>query len=56
MRLGPSCSRLLTIAFSAVRYGLHERLRVQAAQADEVKRSVHAQGSYHHLRSTYAGA
>jgi len=31
------------LAKTAVRYGLHEHLRVQAAQADEVKRSVHAQ-------------
>ncbi|KAF8492173.1 ribonuclease III domain-containing protein [Russula emetica] len=31
------------LAKTAVRYGLHERLRVQAAQAVEVKRSVHAQ-------------
>ncbi|KAF8469289.1 ribonuclease III domain-containing protein [Russula ochroleuca] len=31
------------LAKTAVQYGLHERLRVQAAQADEVKRSVHAQ-------------
>lgn len=31
------------LAKTAVRYGLHEYLRVQAAQANEVKRSVHAQ-------------
>jgi len=31
------------LAKTSVQYGLHERLRVQAAQADEVKRSVHAQ-------------
>jgi len=31
------------LAITAVRYGLHERLRIQAAQANEVKRSVHAQ-------------
>ncbi|KAH9959997.1 ribonuclease III domain-containing protein [Russula dissimulans] len=32
-----------TLAKTAVLYGLHERLLVQAAQANEVKRSVHAQ-------------
>jgi len=32
-----------TLAKTAVRYGLHERLLVQTAQADEVKRSAHAQ-------------
>jgi len=32
-----------TLAKTAVLYGLHERLLVQAAQAVEVKRSVHAQ-------------
>ncbi|KAI9509544.1 ribonuclease III domain-containing protein [Russula earlei] len=32
-----------TLAKAAVLYGLHERLLVQAAQADEVKKSVHAQ-------------
>jgi len=32
-----------TLAKTAVLYGLHERLRIQAAQANEVKRSVHAQ-------------
>jgi hypothetical protein len=52
--LGRAVLSLLILAFSAVRYGLHERLRVQAAQANEVKRSVHAQGLYHHLGSTYA--
>jgi len=31
------------LAKTAVWYGLHEGLRVQAAQANEVKRSVHAQ-------------
>ena len=47
---------LLILVFSAVQYGLPERLRVQAAQADEVKRSVHGQGLYHRLRATYINA
>jgi hypothetical protein len=45
---------LLILTFSAVQYGLHERLRVQPAQANEVRRSVHAQGLYHRLKATYA--
>jgi len=40
---GPSWDSLLILTSSAVRYGLHERLLVQTAQADEVKRSAHAQ-------------
>jgi len=49
---GPSWDSLLILTSSAVRYGLHERLLVQTAQADEVKRSAHAQGMRHHLIAT----
>jgi len=36
---------LLILTPSAVLYKLHERLLVQAAQANEVRRSAHAQGA-----------
>jgi hypothetical protein len=38
----------LIFAPSAVLYKLHERLLVQAAQANEVRRSAHAQGMRDH--------
>ena len=39
---------LLMFSPSAVLYKLHERLLVQAAQANEVRRSAHAQGMRDH--------
>ena len=39
---------MLILTPSAVLYKLHERLLVQAAQANEVRRSAHAQGMRDH--------